>query len=162
MWGSVILIISLGMMGVVYSSAIGERAKMAEDILSGVKIFREDIMVMSKGAKEAAHRAYSEAGAEFFKEIEDMYLSARDSSQDITKLAESTPNIPHRDIRKVMLTLLLCIARGDGVGIDDAFNKAIDVCTATAEAMGQRYKATAPLFKRLGFLIGGVISVIML
>ena len=61
-----------------------------------------------------------------------------------------------------ILTLLLCIARGDGVGVDDAFDSAIDVCTATVNSMGQKHKTTAPLFKKLGFLIGGVISVIML
>ena len=162
MWGSVILIISLGMMGVVYSSAMGERVRTAEAVLNGLKIFREDIVEMSKGGLEAAHRAYVEAGAEFFNEIENMYLLAKDSPQDMRSLVASTPNIPHNKMREGILALLLSLARGDGVGVDDAFNSTIDVCAATVNSMEQKHKATAPLFKKLGFLIGGVISVIML
>ncbi|MBE5816156.1 MAG: hypothetical protein E7315_00330 [Clostridiales bacterium] len=159
----VILILSTGMMGVIYASAMGERLKEAEALLQGLKVLKNEVTVTSFGMGEALKRAYAQSKIPLFNEVAEIFIDTpQDLKGEIEAAVGMSPYLRCKDMRE-RLTALLVLAEGtDPVIIEDTFNGVISLWEDKTSEMRRRYEASAPLIKKLGFLVGAVISVLML
>lgn len=142
--------------GIMYSNGIKQRLNDAHSLYNAIFALKAQICTYSSGLSVSLHRVNENTYCRIFSEIEKGLLSG---ISPITVIDKS--NLPVQ-IKSALKNLFECIFISDEAELEKVFSHTADILELYKSKLNEQYKKEAPLYRKLGLLLGISIFILLL